>query len=120
MRERLYLPPPPFGVWVTPLSPAREMIWSPSPKKEAPSPDVQLPALEMDISLVDSSKVARKLFGANEPSSDLSNTPQGALAVEEPPKANTGGKDGVLSGLEHGKSVHCSFPVGAGVKMPAC
>eukprot|EP00903_Cladosiphon_okamuranus_P012250 g11488.t1 len=75
------------------------MIWSPSPKKEAPNPDVQLSALEVDISLIDSSTV-RKLFGVNEPSSDLSNTPQGTFALEEHPEANAGGKDRTPSALE--------------------
>lgn len=79
------------------------MIWSPSPKKEAPCPDVQLSALEMDLSAVDSSTV-RKLFGVNEPSSDRSNTPLGAL--EEPPEAPPGGKEG--GGLPYVELGECS------------
>lgn len=78
------------------------MIWSPSPKKEARSPDVQLSALEMDISVVDSNTV-RKLFGVNEPSPDRGNTPLGAL--EDPPEAIPGGKEGGgLPYVEHGES----------------
>lgn len=85
------------------LSPAREMIWSPSPKEEAPGPDVQLSALEIDTSTV------RKLFGGSEPSSDLlSNTPQGALAQEPLEDLSVGSsveKGGGLYGVEHGESI---------------
>ena len=77
------------------------MIWSPSPK-DVPSPDAQLSALDMDISVVDSNTV-RKLFGVNEGCSDRSNTPP-LGALEEPSGAIPGGKNGEgLSYAEHGE-----------------
>lgn len=97
------------------------MIWSPSPRKEAPRPDVQLSALDMDASLVDSGTV-RKLFGVNDSpqSSDRSNTPPGALPqerLEGSVGASAGGKEGGLPRLEYRKSP-TGFPAGGGRRKP--